>query len=142
MLPHAGADTEMQVLPWSLDKSAVLVLPYLLFVSYLQGEKQAEEEESQPVLTQNGSPRPNRADLANQQSPEVYDVRLQRKENEGFGFVILTSKNKPPPGGKCRVLVSLSPPLTVWCSYHGIGVRAALQVALSGRISYFGGLRK
>ncbi|NXW90730.1 MAGI3 protein, partial [Alopecoenas beccarii] len=62
------------------------------------GEKQAEEEESQPVLTQNGSPRPNRAELANQQSPEVYDVRLQRKENEGFGFVILTSKNKPPPG--------------------------------------------
>ncbi|NWQ82168.1 MAGI3 protein, partial [Columbina picui] len=75
------------------------------------GEKQAEEEESQPVLTQNGSPRPNRAELANQQSPEVYDVRLQRKENEGFGFVILTSKNKPPPGGKCRVLASLSPPL-------------------------------
>ncbi|XP_065505777.1 membrane-associated guanylate kinase, WW and PDZ domain-containing protein 3 isoform X1 [Caloenas nicobarica] len=65
---------------------------------FFGGEKQTEEEESQPVLTQNGSPRPNRADLANQQSPEVYDVRLQRKENEGFGFVILTSKNKPPPG--------------------------------------------
>ncbi|KAG9332687.1 hypothetical protein JZ751_014785 [Albula glossodonta] len=29
---------------------------------------------------------------------ESYDVTLQRKENEGFGFVILTSKNKPPPG--------------------------------------------
>ncbi|KAK2521851.1 Magi3 [Columba livia] len=65
---------------------------------FFGGEKQAEEEESQPVLTQNGSPRPNRAELANQQPPEVYDVRLQRKENEGFGFVILTSKNKPPPG--------------------------------------------
>ncbi|NXL37614.1 MAGI3 protein, partial [Glaucidium brasilianum] len=62
------------------------------------GEKQPEEEESQAVLAQNGSPRPNRAEFANQQSPEVYDVRLQRKENEGFGFVILTSKNKPPPG--------------------------------------------
>ncbi|XP_074781393.1 membrane-associated guanylate kinase, WW and PDZ domain-containing protein 3 isoform X2 [Athene noctua] len=62
------------------------------------GEKQPEEEESQVVLAQNGSPRPNRAEFANQQSPEVYDVRLQRKENEGFGFVILTSKNKPPPG--------------------------------------------
>ncbi|NWU65836.1 MAGI3 protein, partial [Pterocles burchelli] len=59
------------------------------------GEKQPEEESSQPVLTQNGSPRPNRVEFAN---PEVYDVRLQRKENEGFGFVILTSKNKPPPG--------------------------------------------
>ncbi|NWI68923.1 MAGI3 protein, partial [Todus mexicanus] len=62
------------------------------------GEKQPEEEESQPVSTQNGSPRLNRVEFANQQPPEVYDVRLQRKENEGFGFVILTSKNKPPPG--------------------------------------------
>ncbi|NWI00545.1 MAGI3 protein, partial [Tichodroma muraria] len=62
------------------------------------GEKQAEEEEPHPVLTQNGSPRLNRVDFANQACPEVYDVRLQRKENEGFGFVILTSKNKPPPG--------------------------------------------
>ncbi|NXT29261.1 MAGI3 protein, partial [Syrrhaptes paradoxus] len=62
------------------------------------GEKQPEEESSQPVLAQNGSPRPNRVEFANQQSPEIYDVRLQRKENEGFGFVILTSKNKPPPG--------------------------------------------
>uniref|UniRef100_A0A8C9EKZ7 Membrane-associated guanylate kinase, WW and PDZ domain-containing protein 3 n=1 Tax=Pavo cristatus TaxID=9049 RepID=A0A8C9EKZ7_PAVCR len=62
------------------------------------GEKQAEEEESQAVVTQNSSPRLNRAEFAAQQSPEVYDVCLQRKENEGFGFVILTSKNKPPPG--------------------------------------------
>ncbi|XP_068029358.1 membrane-associated guanylate kinase, WW and PDZ domain-containing protein 3 isoform X3 [Anomalospiza imberbis] len=65
---------------------------------FFSGEKQAEEEEPQPVLTQNGSPRLNRVDFANQPCPEVYDVRLQRKENEGFGFVILTSKNKPPPG--------------------------------------------
>uniref|UniRef100_A0A8C3PWF3 Membrane-associated guanylate kinase, WW and PDZ domain-containing protein 3 n=1 Tax=Chrysolophus pictus TaxID=9089 RepID=A0A8C3PWF3_CHRPC len=62
------------------------------------GEKQAEEEDSQAVVTQNSSPRLNRAEFATQQSPEVYDVCLQRKENEGFGFVILTSKNKPPPG--------------------------------------------
>ncbi|XP_030086780.1 membrane-associated guanylate kinase, WW and PDZ domain-containing protein 3 isoform X3 [Serinus canaria] len=65
---------------------------------FFSGEKQAEEEEPQPVLTQNSSPRLNRVDFANQPCPEVYDVRLQRKENEGFGFVILTSKNKPPPG--------------------------------------------
>ncbi|XP_010289911.1 PREDICTED: membrane-associated guanylate kinase, WW and PDZ domain-containing protein 3, partial [Phaethon lepturus] len=65
---------------------------------FFGGEKQPEEEESQPVLMQNGSPRLNRVEFANQQSPEVYDVRLQRKENEGFGFVILTSKSKPPPG--------------------------------------------
>ncbi|NXD12079.1 MAGI3 protein, partial [Nothocercus nigrocapillus] len=62
------------------------------------GEKQPEEEESQPISGQNGSPRLNRVEFASQQSSEVYDVRLQRKENEGFGFVILTSKNKPPPG--------------------------------------------
>uniref|UniRef100_A0A7M4FCT9 Membrane-associated guanylate kinase, WW and PDZ domain-containing protein 3 n=1 Tax=Crocodylus porosus TaxID=8502 RepID=A0A7M4FCT9_CROPO len=63
------------------------------------GEKQLEEESSQPPsATQNGSPRLNRTEITSRPSPEVYDVRLQRKENEGFGFVILTSKNKPPPG--------------------------------------------
>ncbi|XP_027551077.1 membrane-associated guanylate kinase, WW and PDZ domain-containing protein 3 isoform X1 [Neopelma chrysocephalum] len=65
---------------------------------FFGGEKPAEEEEAQPVLAQNGSPRLGRGDFASQPCPEVYDVRLQRKENEGFGFVILTSKNKPPPG--------------------------------------------
>ncbi|XP_015740719.1 membrane-associated guanylate kinase, WW and PDZ domain-containing protein 3 isoform X2 [Coturnix japonica] len=65
---------------------------------FFGGEKQAEEEESQAVVAQNSSPRLNRAEFGTQPSPEVYDVCLQRKENEGFGFVILTSKNKPPPG--------------------------------------------
>nr|XP_056723507.1 membrane-associated guanylate kinase, WW and PDZ domain-containing protein 3 isoform X3 [Euleptes europaea] len=62
-------------------------------------DKQLEEESSSqvPISSQNGSPRTNRIDLA-RQFPEAYDVVLQRKENEGFGFVILTSKNKPPPG--------------------------------------------
>lgn len=62
------------------------------------------------MVTQNSSPRLNRAEFATQQSPEVYDVCLQRKENEGFGFVILTSKNKPPPGGECCALVVWSLP--------------------------------
>uniref|UniRef100_A0A8C8VMX4 Membrane-associated guanylate kinase, WW and PDZ domain-containing protein 3 n=1 Tax=Pelusios castaneus TaxID=367368 RepID=A0A8C8VMX4_9SAUR len=62
-------------------------------------EKQLEEEESAPpISTQNGSPRLNRAEVTSKQPPEAYEVLLQRKENEGFGFVILTSKNKPPPG--------------------------------------------
>ncbi|NXC49652.1 MAGI3 protein, partial [Penelope pileata] len=65
---------------------------------FFGGEKQPEEEGSQPAVVQNGSPRLSRAEFAAPQPPEVYDVRLQRKENEGFGFVILTSKNKPPPG--------------------------------------------
>ncbi|XP_066482708.1 membrane-associated guanylate kinase, WW and PDZ domain-containing protein 3 isoform X2 [Tiliqua scincoides] len=63
-------------------------------------DKQPEEELSSqvPISSQNGSPRPNRVEVLNKQFPEAYDVVLQRKENEGFGFVILTSKNKPPPG--------------------------------------------
>lgn len=63
-------------------------------------DKQPEEESSTqaPISSQNGSPRPNRVEILNKQFPEAYDVVLQRKENEGFGFVILTSKNKPPPG--------------------------------------------
>uniref|UniRef100_A0A5F8H566 Membrane-associated guanylate kinase, WW and PDZ domain-containing protein 3 n=1 Tax=Monodelphis domestica TaxID=13616 RepID=A0A5F8H566_MONDO len=63
------------------------------------GEKQPEEDDSQTFIsTQNGSPRLNRAEGTSRPPQEPYDVVLQRKENEGFGFVILTSKNKPPPG--------------------------------------------
>lgn len=46
----------------------------------------------------NGSPRPSRTEPPAASQPEPYDVTLQRKDNEGFGFVILTSKNKPPQG--------------------------------------------
>lgn len=64
------------------------------------GEKQAEDDSPHAFLSaQNGSPRLNRADgPARPAPPEAYEVVLQRKENEGFGFVILTSKTKPPPG--------------------------------------------
>ncbi|XP_036894623.1 membrane-associated guanylate kinase, WW and PDZ domain-containing protein 3 isoform X5 [Sturnira hondurensis] len=64
------------------------------------GEKQPEDDSSQAfVPTQNGSPHVGRAEAAARPAPqEAYDVVLQRKEKEGFGFVILTSKNKPPPG--------------------------------------------
>uniref|UniRef100_A0A7N8WV85 Membrane-associated guanylate kinase, WW and PDZ domain-containing protein 3 n=1 Tax=Mastacembelus armatus TaxID=205130 RepID=A0A7N8WV85_9TELE len=41
---------------------------------------------------------PNTIQPAQFSRPECFDVTLQRKDNEGFGFVILTSKNKPPPG--------------------------------------------
>ncbi|KAM4571924.1 membrane-associated guanylate kinase, WW and PDZ domain-containing protein 3a [Fundulus diaphanus] len=52
----------------------------------------------------NSSPKMPRAEVPNAiqpaqlSRPESFDVTLQRKDNEGFGFVILTSKNKPPPG--------------------------------------------
>ncbi|KAG8450871.1 hypothetical protein GDO86_003222 [Hymenochirus boettgeri] len=64
-------------------------------------DKQLEEEESQHTPpAPNGSPRLNRIEVStvSKLPAEAYDVVLQRKENEGFGFVILTSKNKPPPG--------------------------------------------
>ncbi|XP_053771686.1 membrane-associated guanylate kinase, WW and PDZ domain-containing protein 3 isoform X2 [Desmodus rotundus] len=64
------------------------------------GEKPPEDDSPQTfVPTQNGSPHLSRAEGAARPAPqEAYDVILQRKEKEGFGFVILTSKNKPPPG--------------------------------------------
>ncbi|CAJ0947515.1 unnamed protein product [Ranitomeya imitator] len=64
-------------------------------------DKPQEEEDTQnPTPALNGSPRLNRIEMTGVPKPptEAYDVVLQRKENEGFGFVILTSKNKPPPG--------------------------------------------
>ncbi|XP_066520229.1 membrane-associated guanylate kinase, WW and PDZ domain-containing protein 3 isoform X2 [Hoplias malabaricus] len=50
-----------------------------------------------PVLV-NGSPRPPRIQVPNVLDHESFDITLHRKDNEGFGFVILTSKSKPPPG--------------------------------------------
>ncbi|XP_077589154.1 membrane-associated guanylate kinase, WW and PDZ domain-containing protein 3a isoform X5 [Stigmatopora nigra] len=48
---------------------------------------------SSPTIT--GMEPPKAAYLSRQES---FEVTLHRKDNEGFGFVILTSKNKPPPG--------------------------------------------
>lgn len=67
-----------------------------------------EEEESGQVASAlvNISPKmprvecPNAVQPVQSSRPECFDVTLQRKDNEGFGFVILTSKNKPPPGGQ------------------------------------------
>ncbi|CDQ86010.1 unnamed protein product [Oncorhynchus mykiss] len=58
------------------------------------------QQQVAPALV-NGSPKLPRIQVPTASSPhqaECYDVTLQRKDNEGFGFVILTSKNKPPPG--------------------------------------------
>ncbi|XP_076596660.1 membrane-associated guanylate kinase, WW and PDZ domain-containing protein 3a isoform X1 [Chaetodon auriga] len=65
-----------------------------------------EDEGSQHVASAlvNSSPKvprvelPNAVQPAQSARPECFDVTLQRKDNEGFGFVILTSKTKPPPG--------------------------------------------
>ncbi|XP_049335142.1 membrane-associated guanylate kinase, WW and PDZ domain-containing protein 3 isoform X2 [Astyanax mexicanus] len=50
-----------------------------------------------PVLV-NGSPRPPRIQVPSVLDHESFDITLHRKDSEGFGFVILTSKSKPPPG--------------------------------------------
>lgn len=79
-------------------------------------EKQLEDDSSQAFIsTQNGSPRLNRAEIPARPAPqEAYDVVLQRKENEGFGFVILTSKSKPPPGGKGYCIPLSLPAISVF----------------------------
>ncbi|XP_051890592.1 membrane-associated guanylate kinase, WW and PDZ domain-containing protein 3a isoform X3 [Pristis pectinata] len=53
---------------------------------------------------ENGSPRMNHTDHTHRlpqgpnstESTQSYDIVLQRKETEGFGFVIITSKNRSP----------------------------------------------
>uniref|UniRef100_A0A7N8WTV7 Membrane-associated guanylate kinase, WW and PDZ domain-containing protein 3 n=1 Tax=Mastacembelus armatus TaxID=205130 RepID=A0A7N8WTV7_9TELE len=63
-----------------------------------------QQPEQVASLQINSSPKMPRGELPNTiqpaqfSRPECFDVTLQRKDNEGFGFVILTSKNKPPPG--------------------------------------------
>ncbi|XP_041801249.1 membrane-associated guanylate kinase, WW and PDZ domain-containing protein 3a [Chelmon rostratus] len=65
-----------------------------------------EDESSQQVASAlvNSSPKvplvelPNAVQPVQPARPECFDVTLQRRDNEGFGFVILTSKTKPPPG--------------------------------------------
>ncbi|KAM7423092.1 hypothetical protein PAMA_010900 [Pampus argenteus] len=62
--------------------------------------RDATEEEIQemaPVLV-NGSPKLPRLPMPSALDHESFDITLHRKDTEGFGFVILTSKSKPPHG--------------------------------------------
>ncbi|XP_070695139.1 membrane-associated guanylate kinase, WW and PDZ domain-containing protein 3a [Pempheris klunzingeri] len=71
-----------------------------------EGEEGESGQQPQQVASAlvNSSPKTARVEFSNtvqttqSSRPECFDVTLQRKDNEGFGFVILTSKNKPPPG--------------------------------------------
>uniref|UniRef100_A0A3Q2QUN7 Membrane-associated guanylate kinase, WW and PDZ domain-containing protein 3 n=1 Tax=Fundulus heteroclitus TaxID=8078 RepID=A0A3Q2QUN7_FUNHE len=56
-----------------------------------------DTQEMAPVLV-NGSPKLPRLPMPSALDHESFDITLHRKENEGFGFVILTSKSKPPYG--------------------------------------------
>ncbi|XP_029911101.1 membrane-associated guanylate kinase, WW and PDZ domain-containing protein 3a isoform X2 [Myripristis murdjan] len=65
-----------------------------------EGAQQPQPQQVASALV-NGSPKLPRIEVPSTTQPsrpERFDVTLQRKDNEGFGFVILTSKNKPPPG--------------------------------------------
>ncbi|XP_018539922.1 membrane-associated guanylate kinase, WW and PDZ domain-containing protein 3a isoform X2 [Lates calcarifer] len=69
------------------------------------GEEESSQQPHQVASALvNSSPKmprvevPNAVQQAQPSRPECFDVTLQRKDNEGFGFVILTSKSKPPPG--------------------------------------------
>ncbi|XP_029013116.1 membrane-associated guanylate kinase, WW and PDZ domain-containing protein 3a isoform X2 [Betta splendens] len=68
------------------------------------GEEGGQQPQQVASALINSSPKAPRADGPNAPGavqpsrPECFDVTLNRKDNEGFGFVILTSKNKPPPG--------------------------------------------
>lgn len=70
------------------------------------GEESSQEPQQVASALINSSPKmphceaPNAFQPAQSSRPECFDVTLHRKDNEGFGFVILTSKNKPPPGGQ------------------------------------------
>ncbi|KAM6928531.1 membrane-associated guanylate kinase, WW and PDZ domain-containing protein 3a [Lycodopsis pacificus] len=72
----------------------------------LDGEEEESTQQPQHVASAlvNSSPKmphvevPNAVQPVQSSRPECFDVTLQRRDNEGFGFVILTSKNKPPPG--------------------------------------------
>lgn len=69
-------------------------------------EESGQEPQHVASALINTSPKVPRVELSNTVQPvqpfrpERFDVTLQRKDNEGFGFVILTSKTKPPPGGE------------------------------------------
>ncbi|XP_034056865.1 membrane-associated guanylate kinase, WW and PDZ domain-containing protein 3-like isoform X2 [Gymnodraco acuticeps] len=56
-----------------------------------------EALEMAPVLV-NGSPKLPHLPMPCDLDHESFDITLHRKESEGFGFVILTSKSKPPHG--------------------------------------------
>lgn len=61
-----------------------------------------DSQEMAPVLV-NGSPKLPHLPMPSALDHESFDITLHRRENEGFGFVILTSKSKPPYGGENQI---------------------------------------
>uniref|UniRef100_A0A9J7YP47 Membrane-associated guanylate kinase, WW and PDZ domain-containing protein 3 n=1 Tax=Cyprinus carpio carpio TaxID=630221 RepID=A0A9J7YP47_CYPCA len=63
-----------------------------------RGEHALEDVGSRALTLVNGSPRLPRIQVPSIKDQGSFDITLHRKDSEGFGFVILTSKSKPPPG--------------------------------------------
>lgn len=74
---------------------SVCVFVLFVFAEATEGEAQ----DMTPVLV-NGSPKLPRLPMPSAMDHESFDITLHRKDTEGFGFVILTSKSKPPYGGR------------------------------------------
>lgn len=71
-------------------------------ICILSDVTEEEAQEMAPVLV-NGSPKLPRLPMPSALDHESFDITLHRKDTEGFGFVILTSKSKPPHGGESLV---------------------------------------
>uniref|UniRef100_A0A8C7J352 Membrane-associated guanylate kinase, WW and PDZ domain-containing protein 3 n=1 Tax=Oncorhynchus kisutch TaxID=8019 RepID=A0A8C7J352_ONCKI len=83
------------------------------------------------TLLVNGSPRLPRIQMPSVLEHESFDITLHRKDSEGFGFVILTSKSKPPLGvipHKIGRIIEGSP--TDRCGLLNVGDRIS---AVNGR---------
>uniref|UniRef100_A0A674EZQ2 Membrane-associated guanylate kinase, WW and PDZ domain-containing protein 3 n=1 Tax=Salmo trutta TaxID=8032 RepID=A0A674EZQ2_SALTR len=83
------------------------------------------------MLLVNGSPRLPRIQMPSVLDHESFDITLHRKDSEGFGFVILTSKSKPPLGvipHKIGRIIESSP--TDRCGLLNVGDRIS---AVNGR---------
>uniref|UniRef100_A0A3P8U906 Membrane-associated guanylate kinase, WW and PDZ domain-containing protein 3 n=1 Tax=Amphiprion percula TaxID=161767 RepID=A0A3P8U906_AMPPE len=63
-----------------------------------RGEEEAEATPGTRLVLVNGSPKLPRLPMPSALDHESFDITLHRKDTEGFGFVILTSKSKPPHG--------------------------------------------
>uniref|UniRef100_A0A3P8WE76 Membrane associated guanylate kinase, WW and PDZ domain containing 3b n=1 Tax=Cynoglossus semilaevis TaxID=244447 RepID=A0A3P8WE76_CYNSE len=68
-----------------------------MFVESKVEKREEDVQEMAPVLV-NGSPKLPRLPMLSALDHESFDITLHRKDTEGFGFVILTSKCKPPHG--------------------------------------------
>lgn len=84
----------------SVETYAQKVVPKINTSASLFSEATEEEAQEMTPSLVNGSPKLPRLPMPSVLDHESFDITLHRKDTEGFGFVILTSKSKPPYGGE------------------------------------------